>query len=243
MPLPFPRYLSLPIYGLTLLVSPLGHAQQPATNTPPSTPPAKSAPATPVDAAAQLITAAIERVNANDTDGALSKLTDAIKLNPKSSAAYVLRGSLYAQKKQWPQAEQDFKAAQQLAPTNIVLKFNLVEIKFMQKQYDAARPGFLALESDPDMGDLASYKVFLCDLFGGHEAVASKELDAFNKIGSNPSYYFSNAAWDLYHKKTEEGWGWLNSAANIFAPRKNAYYASSLKDLGYLSPPPSSENK
>ncbi len=183
-------------------------------------------------------------MNANDEDGALEKLTEAIKLNPKSSGAYVLRASIYCQKKDWAHAEQDFKAAQQLAPENLVIKFNLVEIKFRQKQFDAARSGFVALQNDPDMGDLASYKVFLCDLFGGHEDVASKELDAFNQVGSNPSYYFSNAAWDLFHKKIEDGRGWLVSASNIFDPRKNAYYAESLRDFGYLPlPPPPDPNK
>jgi hypothetical protein len=46
-------------------------------------------------------------------------------------------------------------------------------------------PAFVALEKDPDMGDFASYKVFLCDLFGGHEDAASKELDAFNEAGKS----------------------------------------------------------
>ena len=115
---------------------------------------------------------AIKKMNANDADGALADLTQALKLNPNSTGAYVLRASIYCQKKQWALAENDFNAARKIAPNNTVLKFNLVEIKFMQKQYDVARPGFAALTSDPDMGDFAQYKVFLCDLFGGHEEQA-----------------------------------------------------------------------
>ena len=98
-----------------------------------------------------------------------------------------------------------------------------------------------ALESDPDMGDLASYKIFLCDLFGGHEDVAKKELDAFNATGSKPSYYYSNAAWSLFHKNTEDARSWLVSALRIYPAQKNEFYQSSLKDLGYLplpAPPP-----
>jgi hypothetical protein len=107
----------------------------------------------------------------------------------------------------------------------------------MQKQYDVARPGFVALENDPDMGDFASYKVFLCDLFGGHPDVAKKELDAFDDVMGNPSYYFSNAAWSLVHKNTEEARSWLLSASRIYPPQKNVYYAQSLRDLGYLPLP------
>jgi Tfp pilus assembly protein PilF len=237
------RYLSLALFASSFLLSPLGRGQQTATtNTPSSTSAAPSqstvaALTTPNDGAQKLIAAAIERVNANDTDGALNDLSQAIKLNPNSTGAYVLRASIYSQKKQWTQAEDDFKAAARIAPTNAVLKFNLVEVKFMQKQYDAARPGFVALEKDPDMGDFAAYKVFLCDLFGGHEAVAKKELDVFNDAGGNPSYYFSNAAWSLFHRNLDDARSWLHSASDIYPLRKNAYYAQSLRDLGYLPIP------
>jgi len=236
------RYLSFAICVLALLVSPVARAQQAATNAPSSAPAAPaSTPSptltTPADASQKLIGAAIKKMNANDADGALNDLSQALKMNPNSTGAYVLRASIYTQKKQWPQAQADFEAAQRIAPTNVVVQFNLVEIKFMQKQYDAARPGFVALEKDPDMGDFASYKVFLCDLFGGHEANAKKELDVFNDAAGNPSYFFSNAAWSLVHKNVEDARPWLLSASRIYPARKNDMYASSLRDLGYLPLP------
>jgi hypothetical protein len=117
-----------------------------------------------------------------------------------------------------------------------VIKFDQAELKFMQKKYDDARPGFVGLQSDKDFGDFATYKVFLCDLFGAHQEVAAKELDALNQVGGNPSYYFGNAAWDLVHHKTNEASDWLRSAARIYAnaPAKIAQYTTSLRDLGYL---------
>jgi tetratricopeptide (TPR) repeat protein len=232
------RYLSCALCASSLLLSPLGRAQQLATTNAPSsvlTAPAKSTPATPTDAAQKMIAAAIQKMNANDVDGALNDLSQALKLNPNSTGAYVLRASIYCQKKLWPQAEDDFKAAARIAPTNVVVKFQLVDVKFMQKDYDAARSGFVALEKDPDMGDFASYKVFLCDLFGGHEAAAKNELDAFDD--GNPSYYFGQAAWSLFHKNIENARSWLLSASRIYPPRKNVFYAQSLRDLGYLPIP------
>lgn len=210
----------------------LGRAQQLAKTNAPG-----AALTSPTDAAKQMIADAVQKMNANNVDGALNDLSQAIKVNPNSTGAYVLRAAIYCQKKQWPEAEADFKAAARIAPTNSVLKFNLVEVKFMQKEYDVARPGFIALETDPDMGDFASYKVFLCDLFGGHEAMARKELDVFNDTMGNPSYYFGNAAWSLVHKNIEDARSWLLSASRIYPPEKNAYYAQSLRDLGYLPIP------
>lgn len=229
-----PFFFAFCLCGLGSLVSrgqaPAGSAPAPATTSPsPNT-----GLTTPTDAAQDLIKSAIEAMNANNVDAALNDLTQAIKMNPSSTGAYVLRASLYCQKKQWQQAEDDFNAAAKIAPGNTVLKFNLVEVHFMQKQYDVARPGFVALENDPDMGDFASYKVFLCDLLGGHEDQAKKELDVFNAAMGNPSYYFSNAAWDLVHHNLDDARSWLTSAMRIYPQRKNAYYAQSLKDLGLL---------
>ncbi len=211
--------------------SPLSRAQ--------SEPTANPAPAaSPADANLQALRDAYQLQVDNKLDDAIAKISGVIKADPKNLTAYVLRASVYVQKKQWDLAEQDFQAAAQVDPNNLTVKFNLANIKFVQKQYDMARPGFVELANDPDVGDLAAFKIFLCDLFGAHDDAAAKELAAFNDVGSKPSYYFANAAWALFHKKTEDARGWLASAANIYAPQKNSLYASSLVDLGYLPLPP-----
>ena len=176
-------------------------------------------------------------MQANDVEGAQAKLTEAIKLGPKNSGPYILRASIYYQKKLYPQAEQDFRSGLALDPTNKLIQINLAEMQFMQKRFDVARPGYAALVKDPDGGDMASYKVFLCDLYGGHQDLAAKELKAFNDAGSNASYYFANAAWSLYHKNIDDARQWLVSASNIFAARKFAFYAEPLRQMGYLPIP------
>ncbi|HEX4140962.1 MAG TPA: hypothetical protein VHY09_11480, partial [Candidatus Methylacidiphilales bacterium] len=87
------------------------------------------------------------------------------------------------------------------------------------------------------MGDFAMYKVFLCDLFGGHADLAKSELDAINKKGDDASYYFANAAWDLYNKKTDDARQWLVSASHIYDMKKFSTYGESLRYLGYLPLP------
>jgi len=216
----------------------IAHAQQPSTNST-ATPAATTAPAAPSsDATTDSLREIIQLLRDNQYDTALAKVNNAIKLYPKIGGFYALRGSIYSEKTLFPQAEQDFQTALQYDPNNIVVKFNLVEIKLMQKRFDDARAGFVDLQKDPDMQDLATYKVFLCDLLAGHEDVAKKELDAFNNAGTKPSYYFANAAWSLYHKNIEDGRSWLVSASSIYTPQKNEYYASSLRNFGYLPLPP-----
>lgn len=223
---------------VTLLFSSVAPAQQAATNAPPpaGTPPSADSSN---DAYTKTLREAYQLVAQGKLDDALAKATAAIQINPKDASGYVLRASIYSEKKIYDKSEEDFKAALQIDDKNFTVKFNLAEIKFMQKQYAAARPEFAALVNvpDEDFRDLASYKVFLCDLYGGQADNAAKELAAFNQAGSRPSYYFGNAAWDLFNHKTEDARGWLTSATHIYAPQKNSLYAASLKTLGYLPLP------
>jgi len=232
-----PRFLSLTLAaGLGILPSTIALAQ--TTPAPTSaTAPSFNPPSAPPDPASQAIAAAIMLKSKDDVDGSLAKLSEAIQLDPKNPAAYVLRGSIYCEKKLWPQAEADFKAAMQIAPENKALKFNYYAVKFMEKQYDAARAGYLPLERDMEMGDFASFNVFLCDLVGGHQDEAAKELAVFNKAESGASYYFGNAAWDISQKKYTDARSWLESAANIYEARKFSYYAQSMQYVGYLPLP------
>ncbi len=225
--------------GLTLRAqtAPAGGAEPASTPVAPAPTMAAEPNGPPSDPAVPMLKQAYTMLTKGDMDGALQLTDEAVKNNPKSFAALTLRGMIYSQKKQWTSADADFTSALALDPTNIVVKFNLAEIRFVQKQYDAARSRFLPLTKDSTMADFAQYKVFLCDLLAGHEAVAKKELDVFNAAETHPSYYFANAAWDLYHKNIDDARTWLVSASNIYVPSKNQFYASPLKDLGYLPLP------
>jgi len=200
-----------------------GIAQAPSTNSASSTDPARP-----------LIEEAMKLMDAHDLDSAERKLDAAVHLNPNSTVAHVLRGSIYATKELWPYAEEEFTTAEKLDPSDIRIKFFLADLKFAQKQYDQARPLYLALKKDPDRGDLAAYQVFLCDLLGQHEAAAAKELAVFNEAMGNPSYYFANAARSLYYHKMDEGKSWLDSANRIYPTQKILPYAQPLLKLGLI---------
>jgi tetratricopeptide (TPR) repeat protein len=185
----------------------------------------------------QLLTEAEKLCDGGNLAEALDKVAEVLKADPKNVNGYLICGQIYSQMKKWPEAKEAFQAILAFNANSAPAQFNLSELQFMQKQYDAARPGFQALEKNSDLGDFASYKVFLCDLMGGHEDQARKDLDAFNANGSDASYYFSNAAWDLYHNEPRDALVWLREAQQIFYPIKLQRYASSLRDLGYLPLP------
>jgi len=215
------------------------------TNAPSANPPATNTP--PVNIFSQPIVLTPEQLDLQEAkrlasegrlDEAFNKASAILQKDPKALEALILRGNINVDRQKWDLADSDYNSALQIDPDNITAKINRAEMKFRQKNYDAARSDFTALETNPDFGDLAAYKVFLCDLFGGHEDVAQKELATFNLSESNPSYYFGNVAWDLFHKNNDDARTWLNSAVHIYAPKKIILYGSSLKDLGYLPIPP-----
>ena len=175
------------------------------------------------------------------SDEALATINAVLSKEPKNINAYIMRGAVYSQKQAWAQAEKDYETALEMDPKNDGVKFDLADLKFKQKLFAAAREAFVPLQNNPDfeVRDLIKYKIYLCDLLDGHDEAASKELDVFNQAGSNASYYFGNAAWNLVHKKPNEAKSWLVSASHIYPERKQLIYTSILNNMGYLPLPPS----
>ncbi len=209
-------------------------AQETLTNSPSATNDAVA----PSGSVSQLLRTGYQDLSTGQFAGAIEKLSAAIKLDPRNKEAYLLRGSVYAQQKDFDNADADYQAILLIDPESSVVKFDRAELKFLQKKYDESRPGFVELQHDQQVGDLAAYKVFLCDLFGGHQDLAATELAAFNPVDGNPSYYFANAAWDFVNKKPDAAQAWLKSARYIYAssPRKIKNYTATLVDLGYIPP-------
>jgi len=168
---------------------------------------------------------------------ALTKVDTALQIEPNNVSAYDLRAFLYAKKKLWDMAEQDYKTALKLLPSSAHFKFELAELKFIQHDYDAARPGFIALKNDPQLGDLATFKVFLCDLLSRRDKVASTELATMDKSGTSPAYYYSEATWYMIHGNQEQVKKWLSSGGQLFGSKVADLYMLSLQEADVLQAP------
>jgi len=209
-------------------------AQEPGTNT---DLPASSPSAQDMETVRTLLDKSSDDVDHDQLDAALQEVDAALQIDPQSSAAYEQRGSIYMQKKLWDLAEKDYTNASKIAPTEVAFKYKLAEIKFLQKSFEVARVRFAALQNDPSLGDISTYKVFLCDLLTGHEDVAGQDLARINNAERKPSYYFCNAVWNLFHQKPREANAFFNSAANIYSDQVNTLYFSSLNELKSIQAP------
>jgi hypothetical protein len=177
------------------------------------------------------------RLSSGDEEGALREVDAALQIDPKNVSAYELRGSIHIQQKLWDRAEDDYKAALAISPSTAVYKYKLAEIKFMQKLFDAARLRYLAIKDDPVLGDLATYKIILCDIFEGREEIAAGELAALNHGEKKLSYYYANALWDFTHKKIKEGDELVGTAQQTFGSAENQPYLETLIDANPVHGP------
>jgi hypothetical protein len=189
------------------------------------------------DVVAGMLQEGYQLLDNGELDNALRQVDAALQLDAHNASAYELRGAIYIQKKLWDRAEADYTTALAISPTTTAFKYKLAEIKFLQKAYDDARPRYAAIVNDENLGDLATFKVFICDLYGGHDVLAGKELAALNKVGTNPSYYYANALWSFTHHDPEGGKKWIASANDIYGSSKEELYLSSLKETNSLHAP------
>jgi tetratricopeptide (TPR) repeat protein len=168
---------------------------------------------------------------------ALNKANEAVLANPKEITPYIIRGHIYSEMSLMDKADEDFQTILKMDPDNFGAQFNRCEVKLTKKDYSGARAGFLALEKNSDWGDLAAYKVFVCDLFSGQVLDAQNELDAFNKVGSHASYYYANATWSFYNKQPRQAQPWLDAAERIYPRKVIHFYSATLVDRGYIRAP------
>ena len=170
-----------------------------------------------------------------DYELAIRDASTAIQLDPHNASAYELRGAIYIEEKLWDRAERDYTTAERYSP-DAVYKYKLADIRFLAKAYEDAQPRFAALESDAHLGDLATYKAFLCDLLGYHENAALRDLAALDRGVHGPAYYYSHAAWDLYHANLPEARKYLGSAQQLFDRSTCGLYYSILVESRRFNP-------
>jgi Tfp pilus assembly protein PilF len=226
------RCRALAVVTLFPLLVVVGFAQ----GTPPSASADAEAKAQP-DPASPFIRQALASLNEHDLPTAATQLAKGLEVNPHSVPAHILLGSLYASKRLFPQAEEQFTLAEKDAPTDVAIQFYLADIKLAEGDYGSARAFYVPLEKTPGKEDYVAYKVFLCDMMANQEAAATAELAAFKQSPVQPSYYFANAAWCVTQHDSALAKRFLDKAATTFPMPQNAPYAQSLQTLGFLPLP------
>ena len=175
---------------------------------------------------------------------ALEKLTDVAKVTGPSHYVENLRGAVFTRMRDFKSAREHFTKAAELskgiAGELFHPRFNLAEISFVEKDWDAARAGFQALikeKATSDKGSLTlmKFKIMICDFQQKKTDEAEAILKTFDQYDdATPAFYFAQAAQCFVNEKKEEAAEWLDSAKKIYPAELNEVYNDSLVEVGWL---------
>jgi tetratricopeptide (TPR) repeat protein len=185
----------------------------------------------------EILQKANDEMTAGKVDEAMTDMDAAIYLQPKNAELRVFRALIYARKKLWMRAEADCEVALKIDPDSAIIKYNMAELKFMEKSYEDARPRFLQLQGDRSLGDLSAYKAFLCDLLSGNKDRAKQQLDVFNQVRGKPSYFFANAAWEMIGRHRDQAAKWFEAVGHAYDAKTIDPYFTALLEADSLDAP------
>ncbi len=155
-----------------------------------------------------------------------------------------LRGAVFTRMRNFDKARVHFAKALELAK-NLEAeafhpKFNMAELDFVTKKWDAARDSFQKLLKDPGKPGtgsdaLINFKIMICNLQQKKDSEADQILKTFDQYDADsPAFYYGNAV-KLFIKENKEGANeWLESAKRIYPKEVNEVYNDSLVEMGWL---------
>jgi tetratricopeptide (TPR) repeat protein len=178
---------------------------------------------------------AVRQFQQNDMTGALTTLDAAEKAQANVAQGYNLRGAILVKIKDFPEATKAFQKALELNPDLTMSIFNLGETEFLAGNYAQAKTRFQSFLQKSGSNDLAEYKVFLCNLLGGNEAEAKKQMEKYEPSPSTPISYFTRAAWAFKKDDKPTAVEYLQSAFAIYPAGQNMLFADPMIELGWIT--------
>jgi tetratricopeptide (TPR) repeat protein len=168
---------------------------------------------------------------------ALKLLDKADQIVPDTPMALNSRAAIAIEERHFADGERYCKEALAKDPKFLLSRFNLAEIPFLQKNYDAARKVYRELLEEYPEDEMIQFRIYLTYLLEKDEAGAKKRLDEFKFPSTTGAYYYAHAAWEFAHENPSEGHTWVRSGDWVFSPSKDANFAAVFYDLGWLDRP------
>lgn len=181
-----------------------------------------------------LIRDAIEAFQKKDFAVAAAKLDEADKIQPGLFDSIRIRASIFAEKRDFPRAQELYEKALELQPNSVWPHFNLAEILLMQKKFTEAQDAFEKLMVPDQFKEEVDFKIIICYLGEVNDAKAKELIGKMKFPSDTGSFYFANAAWEFAHGNKAKGNEWIHSADSIFSPARNYMYYDTLADMGWV---------
>lgn len=170
----------------------------------------------------------------------LGELGKAEAIFAESVALLNLKGSCYVEFRDFERARTIYKEALELEPDSSTVHFNLAEIDFCTKNWQASHDGFTKLlgqikEDQLAMRRLIEFKILLCKLKLDQVDEARTLADKYGFMDDSPYHFFSKASLAFNDDDAVTAEEWLGRAIRIFRrPEVLAPWQDTLIEFGYI---------
>lgn len=166
-----------------------------------------------------------------DFDAAEKLANRAAELAPDTAPILNLYGAIATERENYDEARTYFEKALAKQPNYFPAEYNLVETRFMEKEYSEAASRFIDLLVKYPENELLEYKIFLAFLLMDRPEDADKWLGRIKYPGETPAWYYAQAAKEVSEGNKKKAHELLDGARYIFKGQTQLY-DQSLKDVG-----------
>jgi len=170
----------------------------------------------------------------------LEQIHEAKRIFDNSPEAMNLEASCYVEIRNFERALEIYLKAEELAPDNPSIKFNIAEVYFVTGEWEKSHARFTALmpsipPENIGLGRLVEFKIFLCKKRLGMDDEALILANKYDFLDDSPYYYYVQAAIAFEAENPVKAEEWLAICARIFRdPQILAPWQDTLVEFGYI---------
>lgn len=170
----------------------------------------------------------------------LEKIHEAKKIFGESPELMNLEGSCYVEIRNFGRALDLYLRAEELAPDNPSIKFNIAEVLFVTKKWQESHDRFQALlpKVPPEniaLTRLIEFKIMLTMLRLDRQDEAFILANKYDFLDDSPFHYYAQAALAFEAGDTLKAEEWMSISSRIFAnPQVLAPWQDTLVEFGHI---------
>jgi tetratricopeptide (TPR) repeat protein len=171
----------------------------------------------------------------------LNAIYEAEKIFSKSAELFNLLGSCYVEMRSFEKAKTCFEEALKINPRNVSIRFNVGEVQFVTKEWQAAHDLFQEIlgaipPSNMALSRLIEFKILLCKIKLGQSDEVTILAQKYDFLDDSPFYYYAQAALAHEADKKTEAEEWQARAGRIFRdPNIIAPWQDTFVEFGYIN--------
>ena len=170
----------------------------------------------------------------------LQVIGDLEKIYPNHPSVLSLKGASYVEMRAFEKAYAIFEKLHQLSPQSINISFNLAELDFVMRNWEAAHERFTDLitrisPKNKSLRQLSEFKLLLCKLKSNRVDEARAMQNKYGEWDDTPYFYYAPASILYFEGKDDEAKKMLRNALFIWRDKAQlSAWQDTLIEFGYV---------